>query len=65
MDALEEVARVLCMTVEEFEREERRHRRERARELADEGLSAWQIAERLGMTVEAARKTIQRRRRWR
>jgi transposase-like protein len=53
------------MTVEEFEREERRHRRERARELADEGLSAWQIAERLGMTVEAARKTIQRRRRWR
>lgn len=65
MEALEEVARVLCMTVEEFERDERRHRRERARELADERLSAWQIAERLGMTVEAARKTIQRRRRWR
>ncbi|WP_158096150.1 hypothetical protein [Olsenella sp. An188] len=56
---------MLCVTVEEFEREERRQRSRRAKELADEGLAAWQIAERLGMTVQAARKVVERRRRCR
>lgn len=53
------------MTVEDFEREERRQRSQRAKELEDEGLAAWQIAERLGMTVGAAQKVIERRRRCR
>lgn len=43
-------------TIEDFERDERRQRRLRAKELARKGLSPAQIAERTGMTVDAASK---------
>lgn len=56
MGPVEEVAGVLCMTVEEFEREERRQRRERGRELARKGLAPAQIAERLGVGPRTARR---------
>ena len=53
---------VLCATVEDFERDERRQRRLRARELARKGLSPAQIAERTGMTVDSVRKLAKRER---
>lgn len=51
---------MLCVTVEEFEREERRQRRERGYELAASGLTAHQIAERLGVRIGTAQKWIER-----
>lgn len=51
-----------CMTVEEFERQERRDRRERGYELARKGLAPWQIAERLGVPAYLAQKLVQRAR---
>ena len=60
MEAAEEVEGVLCMTVDEFEREERRWRRERAYQLAAKGLTCDQIAERLGVPRSLAQKWAQR-----
>ncbi len=51
---------MLCVTVDQFEREERRWRAERARELARRGLTAPQIAERLGLDERAARRYVRR-----
>ena len=62
MGPVEEVAGVLCMTVEEFERGERRQGRERGRELARKGLSPAQIAERIGVKPELASKWVERER---
>lgn len=45
---------MLCMTVEQFELQERRWRRERGRELAKRGLTPQQIAERLGVSERTA-----------
>ena len=59
MGPVEEVAGVLCMTVEEFERDERRQRRERGRELARKGLAPAQIAERLGVEPRLARRWVE------
>lgn len=47
-------------TIEDFERDERRQRRLLAKELARKGLSPEQIAERTGMTVDAASKLAKR-----
>lgn len=60
MGALEEVARVLCMTIEEFERQEMRDKRERAYVLAAKGLTWRQIAERMGVPDHLAQKWTQR-----
>ncbi len=54
---------MLCMTVDEFERQERRWKRERARELAGRGLSWRQIGERLGVSPGEARSMARGRRR--
>lgn len=47
-------------TVEDFERDERRVRRERGRELARKRLRPWQIAERLGVSLDVASKWVER-----
>ena len=60
MAAAEGVAPVLCVTVDQFEREERRWRAERARELTRRGLTAPQIAERLGLDERSARRYVRR-----
>lgn len=60
MEAAEEVALVLCMTVDEFERQEMRDKRERAYELAAKGLTWRQIAERMGVPDYLAQKWAQR-----
>ena len=44
------------MTVDEFEREEDRWRRERGRELLRRGLSPAQVAERTGVSERTARR---------
>lgn len=51
---------MLCMTIEEFERQEAREKRERAYELAARGLTWRQIAERLGVSDGLAQKWAQR-----
>lgn len=48
------------MTIEEFERQEAREKRERAYELAAKGLTWRQVSERLGVPVYLARKWVQR-----
>lgn len=48
------------MTVEEFERQEMRDKRERAYELAGKGVTGHQIAERLGVPDYLAQKWAQR-----
>lgn len=45
---------MLCATVDEFELQERKLRRERGRELARKGLTPQQIAERLGVSERTA-----------
>ena len=47
-------------TIEDFERDERRQRRERGRELARKRLRPWQIAERLSVSLDVARKWVER-----
>lgn len=51
---------MLCVTIEEFEREERRQKRERAYQLAREGCTWRQIAERLGVPDQLAQKWAQK-----
>ena len=51
---------MLCMTIEEFERQEAREKRERAYELAAKGLTWKQVSERLGVPGYLARKWVQR-----
>lgn len=60
METASEVARMLCMTVDEFERQEAREKRERAYELAAKGLTWRQVAERLGVPGYLAQKWVQR-----
>lgn len=51
---------MLCVTIEEFERQEAREKRERGYELAAKGLTWRQIAERLGVPDHLAKKWVQR-----
>lgn len=51
---------MICATIDEFERQEMREKRERAYELAAKGLAPLQIAERLGVPEGLARKWAQR-----
>ncbi len=51
---------MICATVEEFERQEMREKRERAYELAAKGITWRQIAERLGVPDYLAQKWAER-----
>lgn len=44
----------------DFEKDERKQKRERGKQLAAQGLEAWQIAERLGVSIYLADKWVQR-----
>lgn len=47
---------MICATVDQFERHERAQRRERGIELARKGLTAQQIAARLGVSDKTAKR---------
>lgn len=47
---------MICTTVDQFERQERAQRRERGIELARKGLTAQQIAARLGVSDKTAKR---------
>lgn len=44
----------------DFEKSERKQKRQRGKELAAQGLEAWQISERLGVSKSLSEKWVQR-----
>ena len=58
MALAEEMARMTYLS--DFEKSERKQKRQRGKELAAQGLEAWQISERLGVSKSLSEKWGQR-----